>query len=43
LGGGEVLPYIWLIDRQGRVRARHGGLARESALRRACRKLLSEG
>ena len=43
LGGGEVLPYIWLIDRQGRVRARHGGLTRESALRRACRKLLSEG
>ena len=42
LGGGEVLPYTWLIDRQGRVRARHGGLARERALLRACKELLAE-
>ena len=42
LGGGEVLPFTWLIDRQGRLRASHGGLASEASLRRACRKLLSE-
>ena len=42
LGGGDVLPYIWLIDRQGRLRAGHGGLARESALRKACHSLLDE-
>lgn len=42
LGGGEVLPYIWLIDRQGRIRASHGGLVPEASLRRACRKLLGE-
>jgi len=42
LDGGEVLPYTWLIDRAGRVRAAHGGLASEASLRRACRKLLGE-
>ncbi len=42
LGGGEVLPFTWLIDRQGRLRASHGGLASEGSLRRACRKLLRE-
>ena len=42
LEGGEVLPFTWLIDRQGRLRASHGGLASEAALRRACRKLLTE-
>ena len=30
------------IDRAGRVRAAHGGLASEASLRRACRKLLGE-
>lgn len=42
LDGGEVLPFTWLIDRQGRLRASHGGLASQASLRRACRKLLSE-
>jgi thiol-disulfide isomerase/thioredoxin len=42
LGGGEVLPFTWLIDRHGRLRASHGGLVSEASLRRACRKLLSE-
>jgi thiol-disulfide isomerase/thioredoxin len=37
-----LLPYTWLIDRQGRVRAEHGGLPVESSLRRACEKLLRE-
>ena len=38
----RVLPYTWLVDRQGRVRASRGGLLTESSLRRACRKLLDE-
>lgn len=42
LAGGEVLPFTWLIDRQGRLRASHGGLASEASLRRICRKLLEE-
>ncbi len=42
LGGGEVLPYTWLIDRVGRLRAAHGGLVSEASLRRACRILLEE-
>jgi len=42
LAGGEVLPFTWLIDRQGRLRASHGGLASEGSLRRICRKLLEE-
>ena len=42
LAGGEVLPFTWLIDRRGRVRASHGGLASETSLRRVCRKLLEE-
>ena len=37
-----LLPYIWLIDRQGRVRAEHGGLPVERSLRRACEQLLRE-
>ena len=36
------LPYTWLIDRQGRVRAGHGGLPVERSLRRACERLLQE-
>lgn len=42
LGGGDVLPYTWLIDREGRLRAAHGGLVSEGSLRRTCRKLLNE-
>jgi thiol-disulfide isomerase/thioredoxin len=42
LAGGDVLPYTWLIDRAGRVRATHGGLPAEGSLRRACRELLDE-
>jgi thiol-disulfide isomerase/thioredoxin len=42
LQGGEVLPFTWLIDRAGRLRATHGGLASETSLGRACRKLLEE-
>ena len=42
LDGGDVLPFTWLIDRDGRLRASHGGLASEASLRRACRKLLKE-
>ena len=42
LGGGEVLPYTWLIDREGRLRAAHGGLVSETSLRRACLELLEE-
>ena len=37
-----LLPYTWLIDKQGRVRAGHGGLPVESSLRRACEALLGE-
>jgi thiol-disulfide isomerase/thioredoxin len=37
-----LLPYIWLIDKQGRVRAAHGGLPIERSLRRACEKLRRE-
>lgn len=37
-----VLPYTWLVDRQGRIRAAWGGLAREAELHRVCRLLLDE-
>ena len=37
-----VLPYTWLVDRNGRVRAGHGGLPVERSLRSACEKLLGE-
>lgn len=37
-----VLPYTWLIDGDGRVRAAHAGLAGERALRSACDELLDE-
>jgi len=37
-----LLPYTWLIDKQGRVRAAHGGLPVERSLRRACEELLRE-
>jgi len=42
LRAGDVLPYSWLIDRQGRIRAVHAGMLLESALRKACRQLLDE-
>ena len=42
LAGGEVLPFTWVIDREGLLRAAHGGLMSEASLRRACRKLLRE-
>ena len=37
-----LLPYTWLIDKQGRVRAEHGGLPLEGSLRKACEELLRE-
>ena len=37
-----LLPYTWLVDKQGRVRAEHGGLPVERSLRRACEELLAE-
>jgi thiol-disulfide isomerase/thioredoxin len=37
-----LLPFTWLIDKGGRVRAAHGGLPAEHALRRACETLLGE-
>ena len=37
-----LLPYTWLIDKQGRVRAAHGGLPVERSLQRACEELLQE-
>ena len=37
-----LLPYTWLIDKQGRVRAAHGGLPIERSLRRACEELRRE-
>ena len=37
-----VIPQIWLIDRQGRMRASITGLASERGLRRACEQLLAE-
>jgi thiol-disulfide isomerase/thioredoxin len=37
-----VLPYTWLVDRNGRVRAGHGGLPIERSLRSACETLLGE-
>jgi len=40
--GAEVLPYSWLIDRAGRLRAAHPGYASERALERACELLLDE-
>jgi len=36
------IPHTWLIDRSGRVRASHRGVLTESALRRACERLLEE-
>ena len=37
-----VLPYSWVIDRAGRVRASHAGYLLESSLRSAVRRLLDE-
>jgi thiol-disulfide isomerase/thioredoxin len=37
-----VIPHTWLIDRQGRMRASHSGLATQRSLRRASQKLLAE-
>lgn len=37
------IPQTWLIDRRGRVRSSHTGLATERSLRRACLELLAEG
>ena len=37
-----AIPQTWLIDREGRVRASHTGLATERSLRKACVKLLAE-
>ena len=37
-----VIPHSWLIDRQGKVRASHAGLASASSLRVACLELLEE-
>jgi thiol-disulfide isomerase/thioredoxin len=37
-----TLPYTWLIDREGRVRAHHAGLPVERSLRVACERLLDE-
>lgn len=37
-----LLPFTWLIDKQGRVRAAHGGLPTERSLRRACQDLTRE-
>lgn len=42
LGFVEVLPYSWLIDRQGRLRAMHAGWAPARSFRRACTRLLDE-
>jgi thiol-disulfide isomerase/thioredoxin len=41
-GSAGVLPHSWLIDRQGRLRASHAGLATERSFRRACETLLAE-
>jgi len=38
----EVIPHTWIVDRAGRVRVSHSGLATESGLRRACERLLDE-
>lgn len=40
--GKNVLPYTWIVDARGRVRASHAGLASGGALRRACERLLDE-
>lgn len=37
-----VIPHTWLIDRQGRMRASHAGLATQRSLRRAAQELLAE-
>jgi thiol-disulfide isomerase/thioredoxin len=37
-----TLPTTWLIDREGRVRAAHAGLATERSFRRACERLVDE-
>jgi hypothetical protein len=37
-----TLPQMWLIDRQGRVRASRIGLVPERGLRQACSELLDE-
>ena len=37
-----VIPHTWLIDRSGRVRASHAGLATSRSFRRVSETLLSE-
>jgi thiol-disulfide isomerase/thioredoxin len=37
-----TIPQLWLIDRDGRVRASHVGLVPEHGLRQACTTLLTE-
>ena len=41
-GEQNVLPYSWLIDRSGRVRAEHAGYLMETSLRTAVVRLLNE-
>jgi thiol-disulfide isomerase/thioredoxin len=38
--GEGVIPHTWLIDREGRIRVSHRGLATERALRKAALRLL---
>ena len=40
--GTEVIPYTWILDREGRIRVSHAGLATAGSLRRACEQLLEE-
>jgi len=40
--GQNVLPYSWLIDRRGRVRAEHAGYLMETSLRTVVERLLNE-
>jgi thiol-disulfide isomerase/thioredoxin len=40
--GEGVLPQTWLIDREGRVRGAHAGLASEASLAAACAELLDQ-
>jgi hypothetical protein len=37
-----ALPTTWLVDREGRLRATHTGLATENSFRRAAVRLLEE-
>lgn len=39
---GGTIPHSWLIDRAGRVRVSHSGIASAAALDRAARTLLDE-